>query len=51
VDVDGPLQHDGVLGNGRVHQLIASERPARLADQDLQLPKLGWLPVNSVDLH
>ena len=51
VDVDGPLQHDGILANGRVHQLVASERPARLADQDLQLPKLGWLSVNSVDLH
>src|SRR3954453_9015499 len=42
VDVDGPLQHDGVLANGRVHQLIARERPACLADQDLQQPKLGW---------
>ena len=41
VDVDRPLQHDRILADGGVHQLVASERPARLADQDLQQAELG----------
>ena len=41
VDVDRPLQDDGVLADRRVHQLVAGERPARLAEQDLQEAELG----------
>src|SRR4051794_27631630 len=41
VNVDGPLQHDGVLTNRGIHELVARERPPRLANQDFQEPELG----------
>ena len=41
VHVDGPLQHDRVLANRGIHQLIAGEGPACLPDQDFQQPELG----------
>ena len=36
VDVDGPLQDDGVLADRGVHQLVTGEGPPRLAEQGLR---------------
>jgi len=38
---DRPFEHDGVLADRRVHQLVARERPPRLPDQHFQEPELG----------
>src|SRR5262245_56372952 len=35
VHVDRPFEDDGILADGRVHQLVAREGPSGLADQDL----------------
>src|SRR5207245_10356912 len=40
VDVDGPLQHDGALADGGVHELVARQGPARLAQQAVQQAEL-----------
>ncbi len=40
VDVDGALQHHGVLADGRIHQFMASERPTGLTEQGLQQAEL-----------
>ena len=41
MDVDRALQHDRVLADGGIHELVPGERPAGLPDQDLQQAKLG----------
>src|SRR5262249_5366705 len=37
--VDGPLEDDGTFGDGRVHELMASESPTRLAEKIFQEPE------------
>src|SRR4051812_49720087 len=41
VHVNRPLEDDRILADGRVHQLVASERPSGLADQRLEQAELG----------